>query len=64
MGELGPMAREFAPWVGALAREPDEPLAGLAMRVLVEVSDRPEQYIALFSERLNDTNLTATRRSP
>lgn len=59
LGNLGPMAREFAPWLGALAREPRQPLAGLAMRVLAEVSDRPEQYLSLFSDRLNDTNLAA-----
>ena len=57
LGNLGPLAREVAPWLGALAREPGQPLAGLAMRVVAEVSDSPKQYLPLFSDRLNDTNL-------
>jgi HEAT repeat protein len=57
LGNLGPVARELAPWLSALARKPGDPLAGQAMRVLAEVSDRPEQYLPLFSDRLNNTNL-------
>jgi peptidoglycan/xylan/chitin deacetylase (PgdA/CDA1 family) len=56
LGNLGPLSREVAPWLGALAREPGHPLAGLAMRVVAEVSATPEQYLSLFSDRLNDTN--------
>jgi len=59
LGDLGPMARGYAPWLIALARDPGQPLAGLAMRVLGEVSDSPEQYLPLFSDRLKDTNFAA-----
>lgn len=57
LGDLGPMAREFAPWLVALSQQPGHPLSGLAMRVVAEVSDRPEQYLPLFCDRLTDTNL-------
>jgi peptidoglycan/xylan/chitin deacetylase (PgdA/CDA1 family)/HEAT repeat protein len=56
LGALGPMAREYAPWLATLAQQSANPLAGLALRVLGEDSDRPEQYLPLFSDRLNDTN--------
>ena len=56
LGDLGPLAREFAPWLGTLAQEPGNPLAGPAMWVVAGVSDSPQQYLPLFSDRLNDTN--------
>ena len=56
LGDLGPLARQYAPWLGALAREPGNPLAGSAMWVVAGVSDRPEQYLSLCSTRLTDTN--------
>jgi peptidoglycan/xylan/chitin deacetylase (PgdA/CDA1 family) len=57
LGDLGPIARELTPWVESIMRDPKHPLAGAAMPILAELSDKPEQYVPFFSERLLDGSL-------
>jgi peptidoglycan/xylan/chitin deacetylase (PgdA/CDA1 family) len=58
-GRLGVMARDISPWLVSAMLDLSSPCAGAAMRVLSEVSERPEQYRSLFSERLTRTNFAA-----
>lgn len=59
LGNIGPAAQDCEPWLQTVIRDETHPLAGVAMRVITQVSKRPEEYLECFTGRLARTNWAA-----